>query len=307
MNLRKIVVYSEDRKAVCELASGAAGLADQVTAVVLGTEEDAREAARYCAQVVLVPKQEGKMAEEYVPAVEKIIKEEDPVLVLMASTRRGKCAAGQLAARLDAGIVTEVSAVEPVSGDEVVLKKMVYGGAAVASLKAAKRPAFALVGAGFCEAAQLSRPGSVRMEEVSLGESRMTRTGVLPKTEERVNLTAAKRIVGVGRGVGAEEKIAALEELAEKIGAEMACSRPIAEGEKWMPKNRYLGVSGVVVKPDVYVACGISGQVQHMVGVNEARVIVAVNKDKNAPIFKHCDYGIVGDLNKVIPALTELL
>ena len=125
--------------------------------------------------------------------------------------------------------------------------------------------------------------------------------------EERVNRTAAKRIVGVGRGVGAEEKIAALEELAEKIGAEMACSRPIAEGEKWMPKNRYLGVSGVVVKPDVYVACGISGQVQHMVGVNEARVIVAVNKDKNAPIFKHCDYGIVGDLNKVIPALTELL
>ena len=150
MNLRKIVVYSEDRKAVYELASGAAGLADQVTAVVLGTEEDAREAARYCSQVVLVPKQEGKMAEEYVPAVEKIIREEDPVLVLMASTRRGKCAAGQLAARLDAGVVTEVSAVEPVSGDRVVLKKMVYGGAAVASLKAAKRPAFALVGAGFC-------------------------------------------------------------------------------------------------------------------------------------------------------------
>ena len=98
-----------------------------------------------------------------------------------------------------------------------------------------------------------------------------------------------------------------MEALAQKMGAELACSRPIAEGEKWMPKNRYPGVSGVVVKPEVYVACGISGQVQHMVGVNEARVIIAVNKDKNAPIFKHCDYGIVGDLNKVVPALTQLL
>lgn len=307
MNLRKIVVYSEDRKTVCELASGAAGLADEVTAVVLGDREDAKEAAKYCGQVVLIPKQDGRMAEEYVPVIEKIVKEENPVLVLMASTRRGKCAAGRLAVRLEAGVVTEVNGIEPVSEDEVILKKMVYGGAAVASARSVKGLSVALAGAGAFETKELPCPGNIREEEVSLEESRMVRTKIQPKAEERVNLNAAKRILGVGRGVGAQEKIAMLKELAGKIGAEMACSRPIAEGEKWMPKNRYLGVSGVVVKPDVYVACGISGQVQHMVGVNEARVIVAINKDKNAPIFKHCDFGIVGDLNKVVPALTKML
>ncbi|MCI9146761.1 MAG: electron transfer flavoprotein subunit alpha/FixB family protein [Hungatella sp.] len=307
MKVRKIVVYSEDRKAVCELASGAAGMADEVTAVVLGSKEDAREAAEYCSQVVLVPKQEGTMAEAYVPAVEKIIREENPVLVLMASTRRGKCAAGRLAVRLDAGVATEVNRVEPVSDHEAVLKKMVYGGAAVASLKSAGKLSIALAGVGSYEAEKLPEPGTVREAEVSFEESGMVCTKVQPKAEERVNLNAAKRIVGAGRGVGAQEKLGLLEDFAKKIGAEMACSRPIAEGEKWMPKNRYLGVSGVVVKPDVYVACGISGQVQHMVGVNEARVIIAVNKDKNAPIFKHCDFGIVGELNKVVPALTELL
>ena len=307
MKVRKIVVYSEDTKTACRLASGAMAMATEVTAVILGSKEDAEMAADYCGQVVLVPGQEGRMAEEYVPAVEKIIREEDPVLVLMASTRRGKCAAGRLAVRLEAGAVTEVKAVEPVSDHEVLLKKMVYGGAAVASLKPAGGLSIALVNAGSFEAEKLPRPGAVREAAVCLEERRMVCTEIQPKTEERVNLNGAKRIIGVGRGIGAQEKIALVEALAQTLGAELACSRPIAEGEKWMPKNRYLGVSGVVVKPEVYVACGISGQVQHMVGVNEARVIIAVNKDKNAPIFKHCDYGIVGDLNKVVPALTQLL
>lgn len=94
---------------------------------------------------------------------------------------------------------------------------------------------------------------------------------------------------------------------AAKLGAEVGCSRPIAQGENWMAISRYIGVSGVMLKPDIYVALGISGQVQHTVGVRDAKIIIAVNKDKNAPIFKQCDYGIVGDIYKVVPALTELL
>lgn len=91
------------------------------------------------------------------------------------------------------------------------------------------------------------------------------------------------------------------------MGAELACSRPIAEGEHWMERERYIGVSGVMVKADVYLAAGISGQIQHMVGARDSRVIIAVNKDKNAPIFRFADYGIVGDLYKVLPALTKAL
>ena len=94
-------------------------------------------------------------------------------------------------------------------------------------------------------------------------------------------------------------------QLAAAIGGEVGCSRPIAEGEKWMPKENYIGVSGLMLAPEVYIALGISGQVQHMVGCNRAKVMIAVNKDKNAPIFQQADYGIVADLYKVVPALIK--
>ena len=98
-----------------------------------------------------------------------------------------------------------------------------------------------------------------------------------------------------------------LDELASALGAEVACSRPLAETVDWMPKSRYVGVSGQKVKPDIYVAVGISGQMQHMAGARDARTIVAINSDGDAPIFAQADYGIVGDLHEVLPALTRAL
>jgi electron transfer flavoprotein alpha subunit len=114
-------------------------------------------------------------------------------------------------------------------------------------------------------------------------------------------------VVGVGRGFAAEADLDLARTLAVKLGAELACSRPIAEGVDWMPAERYLGVSGATIKPDLYLAVGISGQVQHLVGVNGAKVIVAVNKDKNAPIFASADFGVVGDLYQVLPELAKNL
>jgi electron transfer flavoprotein alpha subunit len=96
-----------------------------------------------------------------------------------------------------------------------------------------------------------------------------------------------------------------LEEFTALIKAELGCSRPLAEGVNWLPRERYIGVSGAIIKPEVYFAIGISGQVQHMVGVNQAKVIIAINKDKTAPIFQQCDYGVIGDLYKILPALQE--
>ncbi|NLF34817.1 MAG: electron transfer flavoprotein subunit alpha/FixB family protein, partial [Clostridiales bacterium] len=127
------------------------------------------------------------------------------------------------------------------------------------------------------------------------------------KAVQRVNLAAAKKVVSVGRGLGAAEHLSCVNDFAAVIGAEIGCSRPVAEEEKWLPKERYIGISGCMVKPDLYIAAGISGQVQHMVGANQSGTIVAINKDKSAPIFKQCDYGIVGDLRTVLPALTERL
>ncbi|MCL1848011.1 MAG: FAD-binding protein, partial [Coriobacteriia bacterium] len=118
---------------------------------------------------------------------------------------------------------------------------------------------------------------------------------------------AASRVVGGGRGFGAEADLGLARDLAAALGAELACSRPITESENWMARERYIGVSGAVIKPELYFAVGISGQIQHMVGVSQARTIVAINKDKNAPVFKHADVGIVGDLYDLLPALTAAL
>ena len=114
------------------------------------------------------------------------------------------------------------------------------------------------------------------------------------KAASSVDLSKAKRVVGVGRGLAAQDDLKMVHELAAVLNAEVGCSRPIAEGENWMERERYIGVSGVLLKSDLYLTLGISGQIQHMVGGNGAKVIVAINKDKNAPIFNYADYGLVG-------------
>ncbi|HBR09149.1 MAG TPA: electron transfer flavoprotein subunit alpha, partial [Clostridiales bacterium] len=123
----------------------------------------------------------------------------------------------------------------------------------------------------------------------------------------KVNLPAAKRVIGVGRGFSNEEDLELARDLAKAIGAEIGCTRPIAEESKWMPRETYIGVSGVMLKPELYFAIGLSGQVQHTVGINQSGTIIAINKDKEAPIFRYADYGIVGDLRKILPQLSGLL
>ena len=124
---------------------------------------------------------------------------------------------------------------------------------------------------------------------------------------DEADLSAAHRVIGVGRGLKAREDLALIEELASAAGAEIACSRPVAEGLNWMGKDRYIGSSGARIAPRLYFAIGISGQLQHMVGVTGAETIVAINADPNAAIFKQTDYGLVGDLYQLVPAITAAL
>jgi electron transfer flavoprotein alpha subunit len=127
------------------------------------------------------------------------------------------------------------------------------------------------------------------------------------RAKATVDLPAASRVIAIGRGIAAEADLQIIEALAAAIEAEIGCTRPIAEEEKWLPREVYIGVSGVICAPEVYLAIGLSGQVQHTVGINRSKTILAINKDRNAPIFKQADYGIVGDLYKVVPALTRAL
>jgi electron transfer flavoprotein alpha subunit len=136
-------------------------------------------------------------------------------------------------------------------------------------------------------------------------ESPVKVVGRNPKQFAGVRITEAEAIVSFGRGLKKKEDIPIIEELAKTINGVVGCSRPVAEDLKWLPIDQYVGLSGQKVAPKLYVACGISGQIQHITGIQNARVVVCVNTDSKAPIFEYADYGIVGDLYKVVPALTE--
>ena len=152
-----------------------------------------------------------------------------------------------------------------------------------------------------------ARSGEVHTVQWQAPAIVVTRTATQARQSNSVDLDKARLVVSVGRGIGSKENISLAEALCQTIGAELACSRPVAENEKWMEHERYVGISNLMLKPELYLAVGISGQIQHMVGANGAQTIFAINKDKNAPIFQYADYGIVGDALKILPALTAAL
>ena len=155
------------------------------------------------------------------------------------------------------------------------------------------------------EAAAPAVAAAVAAEAASGEYYEATVTGQDKVDVSSANLGSAKRIVAAGRGFKAEEDLKLAEDLAAAIGAELACSRPLAEGADWMSADRYIGVSGQSVAPDLYIAVGISGQIQHTVGMVDSKVVVAVNNDDKAPIFEGADYGIVADLYEALPAIVE--
>lgn len=306
MSMQSIFVISDQAAVLPELCAGARTLAAQVTAVLFGDEAAAQAAAHCGADALLycaVP-EEGA-PEDYAAAIASEVKKVPSALVLVNNSIRGRCLAGMLGALLDTAVLTSVTALELADG-KVVCRRMVYGGTAQRGETFTKPYGVVTVGSGLFEAAADAPAASISALEgaAASGIKRIART---EKKEGTVNLAAAKRIVDVGRGLAKEEDLELCRQLAEVLGAEVGCSRPVAENNKWMPKSCYMGITGVQVKPELIVTLGLSGQVQHIGGINKSRVIVAINKDKAAPIFKNADFGVVGDLYKVVPALIEKL
>ena len=236
---------------------------------------------------------DGVPAEALAPAVAEAVTAADGDTILVRNGAAERAVAGALAAKLGAPVVAGASAVA--SGSATVSR---FGGISVEHVTSAK-PLVVLVDGG------APIEGSAPEAEAGPGTSfEAWVTATAPTQGSSVNLSSAKRIVAVGRGFKAEEDLGLAREFAAAIGAEVACSRPVAEGSGWMPKEVYVGVTGQHVAPAVYVAVGISGQLQHMVGAHDAGAIVVINNDAKAPVFSYADYGIVGDLYEVLPALT---
>jgi electron transfer flavoprotein alpha subunit len=298
----KILVFAERYNALTELCSGARKLGERVEAIVIGSPEQQGVNAD---KVWSIPAQEAAMLEDYTETLAALLQKEKPDLLLVEPTKRGKLIAGRLAAVLETSVITDVLELAP----EGEAKRMVYGGAAVRREKAVTGTAIVMAGPGVLTGEPEAAAFQGEVETLAFIKSATTIKVISKEQKPKVfvNLPSAKRLVGVGRGIAKEEDLALVRQLAEVIGAEVGCTRPIAEGEKWMPKETYIGVSGLMLAPEVYLALGISGQVQHTVGINRAKVVIAINKDKNAPIFKQADYGIVGDLYKVVPAMINQL
>lgn len=295
--MSEIWIIAHDYAAGNALASSARALGSTVNAVSIGA------GALSAADLTLVVETGGGLAESYAKSVADLLAGRGAKLVLLDATTQSRQIAGQVAAHLG---ISPITVTGITAGEPLVVTRMVYGGLATATEEITSDVAVLVLSPGTLEASDVAGAGASETVAAEAA-SGLSLVETRAKGGSTVNLSTAKRVVGVGRGFAAEGDLALARDIAAKLGAEMACSRPIAEGVDWMPAETYLGVSGATIKPELYVAIGISGQVQHMVGVNNSRVIVAINKDKDAPIFTHADFGIVGDLYQVLPELAKQL
>ena len=297
--LKSVWVITDDTSGIVELVSGAKSFGDEVTLVCAND----KSAAVGADTVYFLGDLSADSFINYVPAITSLVTAARPELVLTGTTKNGRLIAGTIAAAVGTTVLTDIS--ELTLGDDGLTgKRMVYGGKAIKEESVANATVVACLGGGVFAASDLSPSQNIVELQPSCAVKFIEKR---PKEGKTVNLAAAKRIVCAGRGIGSQENLELLRQLGKLIGAELGCTRPIAEEEKWLPKESYIGVSGVMLKPDLYLGAGVSGQIQHTVGINRSGVIFAINKDANAPIFSQCDYGIVGDVKDIIPALIDKL
>jgi electron transfer flavoprotein alpha subunit len=241
-----------------------------------------------------------------VAAVAGAIAQTTPRLVVMAHTYQARDYAPRLAARLRTPLVADVIGVKGSAAGATFLRPMFQGKLVAEVAPQGAGPAIVTCQIGAFRADAVVRGSAAAVTTLSVpleGTPRQTVEPPFQEARQAVDLGQAERIVAVGRGIKAQDQIAVAERLAAAMGAEIAASRPICDNG-WLPMDRQVGSSGQTVAPKLYVALGISGAIQHLVGMKGSRTIVAINKDADAPIFEVADYGIVGDLFDVVPALT---
>ena len=285
------------------LVTVARGLGGQVAAVVAGPRSVAETvAASGVDKVVWCGAPDDAPVEASAPAVADAVAADPPRVVLSGRNPAERVLLGAVAARLRTAVLTGARSVS-LDGERVIVVNAVFGDIADENVAVSGPVALLLDGGPVPPAGG----GSVPIEEVAVTPLGMKVVETRMSSFDEVDLSAAQRVIGVGRGLKAREDLAMIEELAQALQAEIACSRPVAEGLNWMGKDRYIGSSGARIAPQLYVAIGISGQLQHMVGVTGADTIVAINSDPNAAVFSQTDYGLVGDLYQLVPAITAAL
>ncbi len=277
-------------------------------ALTLGTVKDAGELGKYGAGRVLNIADasfDQFDSQSVASAIAEVAKSQDATVVVLSHTSTGKAVAGRLAVRLDAGLVSGVNALPTANGAAIRVKKSVFSGKAIAEYEISSKVKVVSLLGNAVKPEVTGSAVSVEAVTAASGKGRIRVKSV--KTQEgTVPLPEAEIVVSAGRGMKGPENWGMVEDLANTLGATTACSRPVADAH-WRPHHEHVGQTGIAIRPNLYIAIGISGAIQHLAGVNNSKVIVVINKDPEAPFFKAADYGVVGDLFEVVPRFNEAL
>ncbi|HEV7891721.1 MAG TPA: electron transfer flavoprotein subunit alpha/FixB family protein [Pyrinomonadaceae bacterium] len=287
------------------------GVGQEVSAVVFGADASrAQEVSGY--KLARVVSAENASLADYTPdaytqAFEQVVRARDPQYVIFPHTYLVRDFAPKLAARFGKGLISDCIRMKAEGGAVTFTRRIFLGKMDADVVAKGEPPVFATFQSGAYRADQAEKgdgAAAVESVQVEVGEVRMRPEAPFQEVKQAVDLTKADVIVAIGRGIKSQENIAQAQKLADALGGDIAASRPICDAG-WLPIDRQIGSSGQTVAPKLYVALGISGAIQHLVGMKNAGTIVAVNKDPEAPIFDIADYGIVGDIFEVMPVLTE--
>ena len=306
----------------------AADLSTDVTAVLIGSGVKglADQLAEYGADKVIVvddPELKEYRTEPYAHALASVINEYKPEIVLVGATAIGRDLGPRVSARVATGLTADCTVLEigdfpinPVPNQEqkhnqLLMTRPAFGGNTIATIACPdNRPQMATVRPGVMQKIDPIAGAKAEVIEYNPGFTPNNKyveiLDVVKELSDTVDIMDAKILVSGGRGVGSAENFKILQDLADVIGGTVSCSRAVVDNG-WLPKELQVGQTGKTVRPNVYFAIGISGAIQHTAGMEESDIIVAINKDETAPIFDVADYGIVGDLNKIVPKLTEAL
>lgn len=295
----------------------AADLGTEVTAVVMGSgvKALADELAAFGADKVIVvddPVLKEYTTEPYTHAMYSVIEKYKPEIVLYGATAIGRDLAPRVSARVKTGLTADCTKLEvDAESKNLRMTRPAFGGNIMATIICPEhRPQMATVRPGVMQKIEKVADAKANVEEFNPGFEKNSKyvevTEVIKKISNKLDIMDAKILISGGRGVGSKENFKILEELAAAIGGEVSSSRACVDAG-WTEKEQQVGQTGKTVRPNVYFAIGISGAIQHLAGMEESDIIIAINKDETAPIFDVADYGIVGDLNKIVPLLTEQL
>ena len=304
-----IFVFSEDDETAFETLAIGRKIADagnkELAAISFGgTGEEAYIA---CGADRVYSGDSEPHADSVVECISALLDQYKPDVLLIGGTRLGKEVAPRIAQRSGVGCATDCIDFSLEQG-QLIVKRLVLGGRFIATQRFLRKPQIATVPPRkFEKKLDKARKGEIIKTSFKHTEPKVQVLEIKKKAAQELRIEEANIIVSAGRGLKKKEDLKLIEALAEVLGGAVGCSRSVAADLKWLTEEHWVGLSGHKVKPRLYIAIGISGQVQHIAGIRDSKTIIAINNDPNAPIFKECDYGMVGDLYEIVPKLIEVL